>query len=110
MDGLLLVFVGGVGGAILLLAGQWAHDSRTPAPKPPPDRVAQLERLVESYRGEVRDLQDRVDRWFRRSEKRAERETAADPAGDGKPAAISTGFPQTKEQLRAAYLAAKLRR
>jgi hypothetical protein len=49
--------------------------------------VAQLERLVEAYRGEVRDLQDRTDRWFRRAEKREERE---------KPAEISTDNPQAK--------------
>lgn len=92
-----LGLLGGLGGSWMLRGGvKRPQDSS----EPPPDRLAQLERMIETYRGEVTDLQDRVDRWGRRLLKREERE------GEAKPAEISTGFPQgesstmSKEQLR----------
>lgn len=80
--------VGGLGGWIL--ARSRRDDPRT-AEKPPKDRLAELERLIQTYRTEVTDLQQLVERRYRRERKAEQRAEAK--AGE-ESTENSTGFPQ----------------
>jgi len=89
--------VGGLGGWIL---ARWAADRRKPAPRQPLDRFAELERLLQTYRTEVTDLQNLVERRYRREKKAEQR--AAEP--DDPSTEPSTAFPQGENGDEASLL------
>lgn len=93
-----MVLLGGLGGFLLWKMAGLAQNSPKTAPGQHRDKLAELERAIQTYRAEVTDLAELVERRHRRLVKREERE---------KPAEISTGIPQgesdpdPKQQIRA---------
>lgn len=112
IEGLLGVLVGGLGGVILWKAAGMAMKT---APGQPKDRLAELERLIGTYRAEVTDLRELVERRYRRDRKREEREADDLSPAEAESTEKSTAFPQakvplkTKAELRQAWWAWKVR-
>lgn len=95
--GALTVTVGGVGVFMLRQMAELGRKSAQDTSGPPRDKLAELERLIGTYRTEVLEFQDRVERWFQRVNKRAARDAEISPDP-------STGNPQdmvgSKAELR----------
>lgn len=132
MDDFGLVLLGGLGGYLLLKAAEWARGTATGRPEDSrgtistaSEELAALGRAVKSYRAEVSDLSDLVDRRHRAAQKREQRSGGGDggaasgavsggeSAGGG--GEISTSFPQgesptSKDAIRAWMLARRGRR
>jgi len=85
-----LLALGCVAGGLAGLVVRQLLDGKKTAKNPPRDRVAEIERAIQTYRAEVTDLQDLVERRYRREQKREERaKKAAEESTEE-----SAGFPQ----------------